>query len=151
MLSLVDIQRIPTEKRSELYKVIAIEASKYLSLKAEADVATPELRLEQDDRQKLYNQLGSRIAALEENVSELRLKKSQPRFKDMGDHHPEALKVRTDQEFYAAQLAELVDQQQQLRTRIQSDSVRAKEKASSSVPVSPLALSKYDRELMRPL
>ena len=147
--SLTDIQRIASEKRSELLKVVAMEAAKYLSLKPEEDPATSEIKQEQDDRHKLLVQLGDRIDVLESKVSDLRLKRSQLKLKDIGEQHPEVLSVRTDLDFYGTQLTALIEQQQKLRSSIQTDSIAIDEKTTKQTSSSPLSLSEYDKELIK--
>ena len=129
--------------------VMAIEAAKYLSLKPEQDVAPFEIRQEQDDRQKLFDQLGDRIAVLESKVSDLRLKRSQLKLKDIGEQHPEVISVRNDIDFYGTQLAALTEQQQKLRVSIQTDSIANNDNSVKAAISSPLSLSKYDQELIK--
>jgi succinoglycan biosynthesis transport protein ExoP len=147
--SLLDIQSFPSEKRSELVKAVALEAAKYLSLRAEEDVVSAEFRFDKDDRQRLYSQLGSRISTLENNLAELKLRRSQLILNDRGDQHPDVLRIRTEQDFIATQLAELTEQQRQLRSRIQSDETSSKEKADSAETNSLLNLNRYDQELVK--
>lgn len=146
--SLTDIQRIAKDKRDELLKVVAIEAAKYLSLRAEEDVATSQTKHDQNDRQKLVDQIGDRMSALESRISELRLKRSQLKLKDVGDQHPEVLIVRTEMDFYGAQLSALTEQQVKLRASIQSESPTTEETVKQA-NISPLSLSEYDKELIK--
>lgn len=150
--SISDIQHTPVDRRSELLKVLSLEASKYLSLTFDEATVTPEaieVKQENDERQKLNDQLTTRINTLEANISELELQRSQLKLGAKGEQHPEVITLKTRADFYETQRLALVEQQKKLKASIQSDSVSKNDKVDKKETASPFAVSKYDNELIK--
>ena len=153
LTSILDIQHTPLERRSDLLKVLAIEASKYLSLTFDEATATPEakeVKQENDERQKLNEQLTNRINTLEAGISELELQRAQLKLGAKGEQHPEVISLKTKADFYETQRLSLVEQQKKLKASIEIDSESKNENVEKKKePVSPFAVSKYDNELIK--
>lgn len=149
MASVRDLQRIDVRNRDQLLKVVSIEAAKYLQLERENDRAAATVRSPWSEKQRLIDNLNSRITSIESKISELKLKDKKVS-RSFAAGHPSVVSVRTDLEYFQGQLESLEEQRDRLTEELENASQEAIDmEEAAGEDVSAVVLTEYDKDLIR--
>ncbi len=141
-----ELQKMPFDKRSELLKVVAIEAVKYLQFNENTSSNVNSPANEQAD---LLEKLDRRISSLEESINQSELKLMSYR-RSYGDRHPNVSELAAKIQFSETQLGTLREQ----KLRVQQDIVQvaASNKTEDSDPENSIPsaarLTRFDRDVI---
>ncbi|MCY2973372.1 MAG: polysaccharide biosynthesis tyrosine autokinase [Planctomycetota bacterium] len=146
--NITELQSVAVERRNSMLKIVALEASKYLALKVEEDPIMTDAKAESQERQRLVSMLESRMLNMESAISELDLRRSQYAKRELGERHPDILRLTTEKDFLETQLGSMREQKKKLEASIESQTEASRDK-SAKEPSAAMAINKFETDLIR--